>query len=405
MNDNIMVRWMKRHSLALVAVLGGVAGIAYATARAPAKTAAPPLTMPAAEGEAARDAVQDTVQIALLLDTSSSMDGLINQARSHLWNLVDRIGRMTRVVDGKVRGVKVELALYEYGNDTLPESSGYIRQVLPFTTDLDRVSEQLHGLFTNGGSEFVGQAITRAVGDLGWSKDPSAMRFVFVAGNEEFDQGPIKAVAAMDAAAKKDINVQLIFCGDADWGTWDAAAKLAKSDLARIDQNHVAVHIAAPQDDEILRLSTQLNGTYLAYGRDGAGSYARQAKADASSAKMGKKVAIERAQLKAKPGKYANDKWDLVDAHAKNAKVLEQTSDDNLPAEMRGKELAEKQQILDAKLKERAELQAKIGKLEQERVRHVEAERRKKQGDEEKSLETELLRSAEKLATRKGYKL
>ena len=59
------------------------------------------------------------MQIALLLDTSSSMDGLINQARSHLWNMVDQMGKMTRVVNGKTRGVKIELALYEYGNDTL----------------------------------------------------------------------------------------------------------------------------------------------------------------------------------------------------------------------------------------------------------------------------------------------
>src|SRR4029079_16877763 len=129
---------------------------------------------------------QDTVQIALLLDTSSSMDGLINQARSQLWGMVDQMGRMTRVVDGKVRGVKVQLALYEYGNDTLSAKSGYIRQVLPFTTDLDSVSEKLGALFTNGGEEYVGQAIDTAVGSLTWSDDPSAMRFIYVAGNEEF---------------------------------------------------------------------------------------------------------------------------------------------------------------------------------------------------------------------------
>src|SRR5439155_20107641 len=141
--------------------------------------------------EPARDNVQDTVQIALLLDTSSSMDGLINQARSHLWDMVDQMGRMTRVVDGKTRGVKVELALYQYGNDTLSRDSGFIQQVLPLTSDLDKVSEKLHALFTNGGSEYVGQAIDTAVSQLAWSKDPATMKFIFVAGNEEFDQGPI----------------------------------------------------------------------------------------------------------------------------------------------------------------------------------------------------------------------
>ena len=48
----------------------------------------------------------------------------------------------------EVRGVKIELAIYEYGNDTLPAEGGFIRQVLPFTSDLDQASEKLGALFT-----------------------------------------------------------------------------------------------------------------------------------------------------------------------------------------------------------------------------------------------------------------
>ena len=33
------------------------------------------------------------IKLALLLDTSNSMDGLINQARSRLWNVVNEIGK------------------------------------------------------------------------------------------------------------------------------------------------------------------------------------------------------------------------------------------------------------------------------------------------------------------------
>ena len=263
--------WLRRHSLTLVAALGGAAGVAYAagwhtpsTARATAAETSRIAVAPVATPE--RDEVQDTVQIALILDTSSSMDGLINQARSHLWKMVDDMGKMTRVVDGKTRGVKIELALYEYGNQTIAQTAGYIRQVIPFTGDLDRVSEHLHGLFTNGGSEYAGQAIETAVNSLQWSSDPAAMRFVFLAGNEGFDQGPVTAAKAMEAATKKDISVQLIYCG-AKEPTWEAAAKLAMSDLVTIDQDQVAQHIPSPQDADILRLGNELNGTYIAYDR------------------------------------------------------------------------------------------------------------------------------------------
>lgn len=408
MTTKTLGSWLRRHSLTLIAALGGAVGVAYATHRAGASASATaviatsstaPLKAPA---EPERDTVQDTVQIALLLDTSSSMDGLINQARSHLWNMVDQLGRMTRVVNGKTRGVKIELALYEYGNDTIPAKAGHIRQVLPFTHDLDVVAEKLDGLFTNGGEEYVGQAITTSIDQLQWSASPDTMKFVFVAGNEQFDQGPISAQAAMAAAAAKDISVQLIYCGDRD-PTWSAAAKLATTDLLTIDQNQVAQHIPAPQDDAILRLGNELNATYLAYGAQGQASLARQASTDASAMKMSKKVALERAQLKSKKG-YDNRSWDVVDAVAKDGKFLAKASDEQLPAAMRGKSLAEKQQIVADNAAKRAELKAQISKLEAERTAFIAAAQAKQQTAQGPSLETELMKSTRKTAAKKGYR-
>ncbi|MEX0363434.1 MAG: hypothetical protein AB3N10_20845, partial [Allomuricauda sp.] len=80
------------------------------------------------------------VKIALLLDTSNSMDGLINQAKAQLWDIVNefthaRCGNETRPL--------LQIALYEYGNDNLASSEGYIRQVLGFSEDLDEISEKL----------------------------------------------------------------------------------------------------------------------------------------------------------------------------------------------------------------------------------------------------------------------
>jgi hypothetical protein len=297
--------------------------------------------------------------------------------------------------------VKIELALYQYGNDTLSARTGFIQQVLPFSTDLDNVSEKLHALFTNGGSEYVGEAIETAVTQLQWKQD-AAMRFIYVAGNEEFDQGPVTAAKAMAAAAGHDINVQLIFCGGTE-PTWQAAAKLAKTDLMSIDQNQVAQYVPAPQDAEILRLGQQINGTYIAYGAAGAASVARQAKADEVSAKESPKVALERAQLKGKKT-YDNRNWDIVDANKNNANFLEQTADGDLPPELRGKSLDEKKQIIAAKTAEREELQKKLAKLQAERDAFLDAERAKTKSSDEPSLGTELMKSTKNVAAKKGYK-
>lgn len=394
-------RWLRRHSLPLIAVLGSATGLVYAATQH--GSSPPPAEALVAEPAApALDPVQDTIQVAILLDTSGSMDGLINQARSHLWKMVDDLGQLTRVVDGKVRSVKVELALYEYGNESLPQSAGYIRQVLPLTTDLDKVSEELHRLATNGGDEFVGQAIQLATTSLQWSADPGALKYVFVAGNEEFDQGPVSAATAMAAARDRGIHVQLIYCGEQD-ATWSAAAALAQADLMTLDHNRVAQHIPAPQDAEILRLGAELNDTYLAYGAQGQAAQARQAKADASSAQMSPKVAIERAQLKRKAS-YRNESWDVIDAAQRDAKFLSKVADEQLPAELRGKSLEEKQRLVAAKTAARNATKAKLAKLEGERAVFLAAESDKQAQREAPSLDVQMVEAAKKAAAKKGYK-
>src|SRR3954465_7497488 len=76
------------------------------------------------------------VQIAILLDTSNSMDGLIAQAKTQLWNVVNEFVRARK--DGRPPAIQV--ALFEYGKNSLPSDEGYVRLILPLTDDLDRVS-------------------------------------------------------------------------------------------------------------------------------------------------------------------------------------------------------------------------------------------------------------------------
>ena len=80
-----------------------------------------------------------TIQLAILLDTSGSMSGLIDQAKTQIWSIVNQ---MTRA---RIDGVRPQLrvALYEYGKDTLSASEQFVRQILPLTDDLDEVSAQL----------------------------------------------------------------------------------------------------------------------------------------------------------------------------------------------------------------------------------------------------------------------
>src|SRR5687768_6115995 len=121
-----------------------------------------------------------TIMLALLLDTSNSMDGLIDQAKSQLWKIVNEVAA-AKGADGNQPNIKI--ALYEYGNDGLPSSEGYIRQVSGLTEDLDVISEKLFSLRTNGGNEFCGHVINTSLNQLAWSASHADLKMIFIAGN------------------------------------------------------------------------------------------------------------------------------------------------------------------------------------------------------------------------------
>ncbi|MBU0618051.1 MAG: VWA domain-containing protein, partial [Planctomycetes bacterium] len=155
------------------------------------------------------DKAPPRIEIALLLDTSNSMDGLIGQAKTQLWKVVNEFIPARR--DG--RQPELRVALFEYGNSGLPASEGHIRLVTPLTDDLDKVSEELFALTTNGGSEYCGQVIQVATNCLDWSASSDDLKVIFIAGNEPFTQGQVDYRAACRAAISKGIVINTIFCG------------------------------------------------------------------------------------------------------------------------------------------------------------------------------------------------
>ena len=56
-----------------------------------------------------------TVQVAILFDTSNSMDGLIDQAKARIWGIINEVNTLR--YNGQVP--RIEIALYEYGTSGL----------------------------------------------------------------------------------------------------------------------------------------------------------------------------------------------------------------------------------------------------------------------------------------------
>ncbi|MBN1897217.1 MAG: VWA domain-containing protein [Spirochaetes bacterium] len=341
------------------------------------------------------------IQMAILLDTSGSMEGLIEQAKSHLWKIVNELATAKK----DSQNVHLEVALYEYGKDSIPASEGYLRMIVPLSTDLDKISEELFKLTTYGGSEYCGQVIDSATKGLKWSKKNDDLKVIFIAGNEPFTQGELDYKKACKNAITKGINVNTIFCGNYQEGIdtqWKDGADLADGKYINIDHNQQIVHIDAPQDKELIKLNEELNNTYVPYGTEGESKKLRQEEQDANAASLSKEVMAQRAVAKAS-SHYDNASWDLVDA-IKNKQVdVSKLKDKELPKELRGKSKKEINAYVDKMQDKRAKIQEKISKLNKAREKYVTEERKKLAG--ENSLDTAIIKALRKQASKKNFQM
>ncbi|MEJ8841369.1 vWA domain-containing protein [Lacibacter sp. H375] len=331
------------------------------------------------------------IQVAILLDVSNSMDGLIDQAKAQLWTMVNTLGRVH--CDNKANP-KIEIALYEYGSPRNDVRNGYIKQINNFITDLDSLSENLFALTTDGGDEYCGQVIFKSIQQLKWDANPNSYKVVFIAGNESFRQGSVSFTQACTEAKTKGVIVNTIYCGDRQQGIreyWNLVGECGNGSFSNINQDHKIEDIATPYDDEIFKLNEKLNTTYITYGARGGEYYSKQQKMDQANEMVSKKAAIKRAETKSNSKVYNNAGWDLVDRAGDNEAEIEKIDKKTLPDSLQNKTTAQLKAIVNEKKKERAAIQTKIIALNQQRQKFIN-DQKTKDATTVVTLETEVER-------------
>ncbi|MGV3662053.1 MAG: vWA domain-containing protein [Prosthecobacter sp.] len=383
-----------------------IPAVALATCWAIAKDVKP-ATLPVVETVApieastatATDPALPLVQIAVLLDTSGSMNGLIEQAKTQLWKLVNEF--ITAKQDGRTPVVQV--ALYEYGKSSLSGGENWIRQIQPLTRDLDKISEELFALTTNGGNEYCGAVIQRATKDLAWDPNPKVYKAMFVAGNEPFTQGPVDSKKSCQEAIARGIIVNTIHCGGEAQGIaghWNQGALLADGKYLVIDQNQAIVHVEAPQDAEIVKLNEELNKTYISYGAAAPAAKSRQLAQDSNAAARPESGSQVQRVISKASANYSNSAWDLVDACKQKDFDISKVSEADLPEEMKKMTSDERKAHIAKKAVEREEIQKKVLNLNRERETYVTAKR--KESAQTDTLDTAMTKALRAQAEKKG---
>ncbi|MEO6613779.1 MAG: vWA domain-containing protein [Chitinophagaceae bacterium] len=316
------------------------------------------------------------IQVAILLDVSNSMDGLIEQAKAQLWNMVITLGK-AQCTDQTIP--KVEVALYEYGRTNNEQSKGYVKQLSSFTNDLDSVSKLLFGVNTNGGSEYCGQVIYSSLDELSWDAAPDNYKVIFIAGNEDFLQGTLHYTKGCDKAKEKGVIVNTIYCGNYEQGIrehWHLVGECGNGSYTNINQDAKEQDIPTPYDSTLVLLNNKLNNTYIGYGAMGSANIARQQTVDAMNG-YSSNVNAKRIEAKAQKSVYNNSSWDLVDATRADSSYFAKVDRKTLPDSLKNKSPKELEQFVKQKTTERDAIQQEINTVAGNRNQYIATEKAK----------------------------
>jgi hypothetical protein len=318
------------------------------------------------------------VDVVLCLDVSSSMDGLLDSAKRRLWTVVNDLAKVEPTPTLRV-------ALYSYGSNSYSAARGWVRKETDLTTDLDEVYKHLHKLriASPNSDEYVARVTRDALADLKWADEKDALRLIFVCGNEPADQDKAVTLDSVALVAKqKGVVINTIYCGagnSPDAASWSAFALRCGGKYANIDQDKARTEVAikTPFDDEIEKLGTKINDTYLWYGANGAERRANQVAQDGAAKNVAGGVAVDRSVTKA--GRlYRYAEADLIDRMKSDKDFdLKKIKDADLPEELKKLKPDEREPYLKKKAAERAEIQKKVADLSAQRALYIEAERKK----------------------------
>lgn len=340
---------------------------------------------------------QRTVQLAICLDVSGSMDGLIDSARQQLWAVVNELATAEPMPN-------LTVALLTFGNDGYNPENGWVEIQTPFTNDLDLVSQQLFALTTNGGTELVGRVLNKT-NELAWDPSDDALKLVIVAGNESADQD--QEMSFRDVCKKliaQGIMVNSIYCGPNEDGlapAWREVAQLADGQYASINHNQPVIAIATPFDDQLATLSASLNETYIPIGATGEAGWANQQAQDENAASLNTQTAATRAATKASSNYRCS--WDLIDACKMGQVKIEEVDVKDLPEELQ-KMSDEERAAHIAKLAERREsVQKEIAEVNVKYQAYVQAELEKQAIDASKSFGSAVAKAVREQAMAKGF--
>lgn len=344
------------------------------------------------------------IEIVFVLDTTSSMSGLIHAAKEKIWSIASTMASAQQNPDIKMGLV----AFRDRGDD-------YVTKVFDLSDDLDTMYANLMDLRAQGGGdgpESVNQALYDAIHKISWSHDDNVYKASFLVGDAPPHMDypdDIKYPVTLATAKNKGIIVNTIQSGQHQEtrSPWQEIAALGLGEYFHVKSSGNTVAVATPFDQKLVRLSEKLESTRLYYG-DEETKVTQTRKLEASK-KIREELSIEalarRSSYNVTPSGKKNflGESELVEAVSSGKIKLEDIDKDNLPKSFKAIKLNDQMAIIKEKNQQRIKLKNEIQKLSQIRNEFIK-NKLAKDGDSTSYLDDKIYEAVKKQSAKTGLR-
>ena len=310
-------------------------------------------------------AKEKDVEIVFVLDTTGSMGGLIQGAKTKIWSIVNEV--MQTHKDSKV---KIGLVAYRDRGDV------YVTKVTQLSENLDEIYSVLMGYKAQGGGddpEDVRKALHESLEVIQWSTPRENLsQIIFLVGDapphDDYNDSPDTSDTAKKAKSR-GIIINTIQCGDmpkTDY-YWKAIAQFGGGEYFHISGDGGVKVVTTPYDDKLYELNKRIDKTYITYGSS-------EERSEAVKKFDSEKYSMEAAPVEAKASrainkainKYSYSKEDLVQAVENNEISLKDIKDNELPENMQKMSLKAREGYIQSIIDTRKEIREEIIKVSRE---------------------------------------
>jgi len=268
----------------------------------------------------------DPIDIVLVIDISGSTGGILSSVRGKFWEIQNELARLEPAPNYRIGIVCM-------GRPSFKKENNYVQVISDLTSDIDAAAYPFFQIkdVTAPGNYFMGDALDVAVNDMDWSKDPNAIKLIFVAGNGKPSAGPGFKKPIKDAQEDGIVVHSLYFftySNKKEQVEWKAMATTTGGAFNIIGLKEPAVVLEKSYDGAMLREANHMiNTTYVYYGQNGLNRYEMQADLDEDAELQGENQVEARTFFKATSLYQGhNSSWDLVDLKSTGGDILKQST-------------------------------------------------------------------------------